>query len=334
MTNRYHHLSLGEREQLSVLRSQGLTFREIGKRLGRDHATLSREYRKNSKYYHQYRPCLAQKKAKRMALVQRTKAPLKSPEIYLYVRQRLRMGWSPEIIAGRLPVDCPGLNIDDNTIYRYIYNSKKTKGECLWRYLTHHRRKRLKKNSRKVKAERLQNYLSIDQRPQDITTRKTLGHWETDNMEGKKSDSVSVSATVERLSRFTLLSYLAGHGSSIKTEAVVQRLRLLPPAVVKSITADRGPENHGHKELAKDLNIPVYFCNPYHSWEKGTVENTIGRVRRFLPKGQSLDDLSKDYLARIEYYLNNTPRKCLNFRTPHEIMQLHINKLGALQLRM
>jgi IS30 family transposase len=334
MKKNYKHLNLEEREQLSMLRLQGLTFREIGEKLGRDHTSLSREYRKNSKYYKKYRPCLAQKKAEKIAIKQRTKAPLKSKEIYLYVRKYLRKRWTPEEIAGRLPIDLRGLRIDDDTIYEYVYNSKKTRNENLWQYLTLHRRKRMKKNGRKVKNQKYGNVLTIDQRSKSVQNRKRYGHWETDNVEGKKSDKVSVSTTVERKSRYTILSKLNGHGSAVKTRAVISRLKQLPSPLVKTLTTDRGPENHGHQQITNTLHAPVYFCNPYHSWEKGTVENTNGRIRRFIPKGKSLDGLTDSYLKRVENQLNNTPRKCLKFRTPNEIIKLQINKLGALHVRM
>lgn len=331
---KYEHLSLSEREQLSVLRNQGKTFREISLILGRDHTSLSREYKKNSKYYRQYQPCKAQKKAEKLALQQRTKAPLKSKEIYLYVRKCLRKKWTPEKIAGRLPIDLPGFSIDDDTIYEYIYNSKKTRSEYLWQYLTLHRRKRMKKNGRKVKYQKFNNVLIIGQKSKSVNNRKKVGHWETDNVEGKKSDHICVSTTVERKIRYTILSKLDNHGSAIKTKVVINRLSKLPKSLVKKLTTDRGPENHGYQQITKTLDIPVYFCNPYHSWEKGSVENTNGRLRRFLPKGKTLENLTDSYLKRIENQMNNTPRKCLNFKTPSEMLQLQINKLGALQLRM
>ena len=268
MIKKYVHLNLNEREQLSTLRQQGLTFREIALILDRDHTSLSRKYRKNSRYYRQYQPCQAQKKAEKIAVRQRTKAPLKSHEIYLFVRKGLRKKWSPETIAGRLPRELSGCHIDDDTIYEYVYNSKKTRGEHLWQYLVLHRKKRMTKHGRKVKNQKYENILTIDQRPKSVQNRKKCGHWETDNVEGKKSDSVSVSTTVERKTRFTILSKLPGHGSKVKTEAIINRLGQLPKPLVKTITTDRGPENHGHQKISKELKVKVYFCNPYHSWEK------------------------------------------------------------------
>lgn len=110
-----------------------------------------------------------------------------------------------------------------------------------------------------------------------------------------------------------------------KSKAIIGRLNELPREFVQSITSDRGTENYDYKSISEKLNIPFYFCNAYHPWEKGTVENTIGRVRRFLPKGNSLDGISEDYIKKLEHYLNSVPRKCLNFLTPYEtIRQLQI----------
>lgn len=329
----YSHLGLEERELLFCLRRQGLTFREIEKRLGRNHTTLSREYSRNAKYGRPYIPCRTERLTKRRGEKQRRKAPLKNPLVYLYVRKKLReKKWSPETIQGRLPIDHPGYSIGLETIYRYIYNRKKSGIDQLWQYLTLHRKKRMKKNGRKVKATKIEAMLPIEERPEAANLRQEIGHWETDNVEGKRSDETAVSVTVERVSRFTSLAKLANHKAGTKSEAVIKGL---DHQVVRSITADRGPENRKHQLITQELNIPVYFCNAYHSWEKGTVENMNGRIRRFLPKGKSLDTVDEKQIKLIELHLNNTPRKCLGFLTPCEkLRELQINNSGALQVRM
>jgi IS30 family transposase len=91
----------------------------------------------------------------------------------------------------------------------------------------------------------------------------------------------------------------------------------------KTITADNGIENKHHREIAQQLKIKFYFCHPYHSWEKGTNENTNGMLRRYLPRQVSLDTVTDDELADIEYELNNRPRKILGFKTPYEVLQSH-----------
>lgn len=336
---KYKQLSLVEREILYALREQGKTFREIGDVMKRDHTTLSREYQRNKlkqgKDANKYLPCKAQLKAKRRGLRQRERSALKSPRILLYVRRKLRKRWSPETIAGRLKLANLGGTVHFDTIYRYIYNSKKVQKSKLWQYLTLHRKRRMKKNGRKVKTTRFEAGMSIDMRPQEINDRAVAGHWETDNMEGIRTDSTVVSATVERVSRYMILSKLGNKKASTKTEAVINELKRLPTNMVSSITTDRGSENSGYQQISDRLGIPVYFTNPYHSWEKGTVENSIGRLRRYIPKRTTVDIVDQRLLKTIQSSLNNTPRKCLNFLTPREkLKQLLTTNSGALPVRM
>jgi IS30 family transposase len=310
---------LEERELLFKYRLLGKSFRWIAMKLGRSHSTLVREFN-SPKYGKGYLPCRAQRQAERVAKRQRQRAALKNPLIFLFVRKHLREDrWSPETIAGRLPHKHPGESISTESIYRYIYLNSKTKREKLWQYLTLHRKKRMKKNGRKVKEyTKLSDAIPISERPDHINNRTELGHWETDNMEGVKSDKTSVSVTIERITRKVKLGKLNGHTARIKTNSVIKSLSKEDKCFVKSITMDRGPENSGYKEIAKTLNIDTYACNPYHSWEKGAVENTIQRLRKFIPKGTSVDNITQEYLTALENKFNNTPRKVLGFLTPTE----------------
>lgn len=318
----FKHLSLEERELFFAWKEQNISLREIGRRLGRSHTTFSREPKRNAKYGRPYLPCIAHRKAEKRGLKQRYRAPLKEPLIFLYVRTRLRnRKWSPETIAGRLPIDHPGYSINDETIYRYIYGRKQSRMK-LWEYLVLHRKKRMKKNGRKVKAYgRLSEAISIKERPAIITARVRPGDWETDNMEGKRSDDTAVSVTVDRMTRITRLCKLADHTASSKAEVLIVQLKQDDPLLRRSITCDRGSENSNHADITDMHHIPVYACDPYHSWEKGTVENTIGRLRRFIPKGKSVDGVSQKKLDRIEKTMNDTPRKCLAYLTPNEYLE-------------
>lgn len=317
---KYKHLSLTEREKLFAYRALGKPFRWIAKRLGRSHSSLVREL-KRPKYGSAYLPCTAQRDADRVCIRQRRRARLKNPTIFLFVREHLRKpySWSPETIAGRLPLIHPGEHICAESIYRYIYINPKTKREKLWRYLVLHRRKRMKKDGRKIKAfSKLSEAISINLRPEHINKRWQLGHWESDNMEGVKTDKTGVSVSVERVTRKVKFGKLSGHTARVKTDTVIDQLKVENKGFVKSVTVDRGPENSGYREIRDSLSIPVYACNPYHSWEKGTVENTIGRLRRFIPKGRSVDNITQKQLNTLEYIFNNTPRKVLGFLTPNE----------------
>lgn len=321
MGKKYDHLSLEERERLYALREQGQSFREIAKQLGRAHTTLSREYRRHAKYGKEYLPCKAHQKAQKMASKQRTKAPLKNPTVFLYAREKLREGWSPEIIAGRIKLDLPGESICHETIYRYIYCTRKTRGMKLWQHLTLHRKKRMKKNGRKVKKTKIPEAVRIDQRPREVEDRKVAGHWETDNMGGKVSDRQTLSGLVERKTRVVGLDLLASKKATAKTNSVSRHLNSYPKEMKKTLTTDNGAENTDHQRITKKTNTRVYFCFPYHSWEKGSVENVFKRVRRYIPKGTSLDTVTRKQVKTIEYKLNSRPMKCLGYLTPYEKME-------------
>lgn len=313
----YGHLTLEERERIYALREHGVSLRDIAKQIGRHHATVSREFSRNAKYGKEYIPCKAHAKSIKRGEKQRRQAPLKNTAIILYVRERLRLRWSPETIAGRLRIDLPGETIDDETIYRYIYHPR-NKRRKLWQHLTHARKKRMKKEGRSVKRDsKIPDAVSIDKRPKSIEKRIHVGHWESDNMVGKQIDKTVVSVSTERLTRLTILSKVSKKSEG-KVNGLTYRLGVYPKKFRKTVTVDNGAENTNHKDIKRKLDMSVYFCHPYHSWEKGTVENTIGRIRRYIPKGISIDEISEEYIREIEQKMNNTPRKCLNFLTPYE----------------
>ncbi len=334
---KYNHLCLEEREKMFAWREMGVSMREIARRLKRGPSTISRELRRNKTgegkrsheyFISKYVPCRAQKKADKRALKQRTKAPLKEPFIFLYVREHLRQPsfWSPEEIAGRLSLDHPGYSIHHETIYRYIYG-KKARGMKLWKLLKLHRKKRMKHHGRKVQQCRLPNALPLEERSIAANTRVESGHWETDNVGAIKTDKTVISATVERKDRVIRLDKLTDLKAKTKREALVDRFTKEPPLMKKTMTIDGGPENSEHPEFTLQTDMPVYKCNPYHSWEKGSVENSIGRLRFFIPKGTSVDHLTQEYLDQIASIMNSTPRKCLGFLTPNEAYKKSI--LGA-----
>lgn len=325
--DKYKHLSLEEREKLYALVSQGISKREIGRILGRSDVTIGRELKRNktgldkrSNEYliFRYIPCKANEKALKRGIKQRTKAPLKETLIWLYVREHLRepFNWTPEQISGRLPKIHPGKSICTEAIYQYIY-SKQGKKYKLWKLLPHARKKRMEKGGRRVqRASKIPNATSIEQRPEEVNLRTEIGHWETDNVIGKQTDKTALSVTVERLTRFTLLS-LTSRSAESKTKSLIERLNSFPRV---TLTADNGAENTNHQEIADKLGIAVFFCHAYASWEKGTVENTNGRIRRHIPKGVSLDGFTEVQIKKLEYRLNSTPRKCLGFLTAYEKM--------------
>ena len=293
--------------------------------------TISRELKRNrSRYTKQYNPVKAEEIAQKRQVKQRTKAPLKNVNVFLYVREKLRVGWSPEIIAGRLPIDHPDYSISTEAIYQYLYG--KGKRYKLWRYLTRRHKRRRVKSGRRVQrtksVSRLPGAVSIDLRPKRAQGRKQVGHLETDLMEGVRGNKTAVSVTVERKTRYTLLKKVRNKEAKTKEKVLTEQIKRLQSLekttrpIVKSFTADNGSENACHR----NIGVPFFLCHPYHSWEKGTVENRIGKIRQYIPKGAPLRDLTDAQIQWVENTINNTPMKVLGFKTPNEALEEEVNK--------
>jgi IS30 family transposase len=332
MKRSFKHLSLLEREKLYGGIKEGRSLRDIARDLGRDHTSLSREIKNNTKYGKSYLPCLAHKRALRVGNRQRYHAPLKSPEVFLYVRQHLRSPyfWTPEMIAGRINLDIKGVSVCVETVYGYIY-SRTARRDKLWEYLPSGRKKRRRRKSgRKVQNEgKVPNALSIDLRPKSIERRQVPGHWETDNVEGVRTSKPTLSVSQERMMRFTFMTRVVNQTAKVKTQALARRFKPLPEELRLSITQDNGKENYGHEETKRELGTEMYFCHAYHSWEKGGVENRNRVIRRFFPKGTDFTDVSDEEVAKVEYIVNSMPMKCLGFATPHEKMDQLMLKLSS-----
>lgn len=327
----FKQLTLSERVEIYALYREGKSLREIGRRLKRDVGTICRELKRNrSRYTKRYEPVKAEEISQRRQIKQRTKAPLKEVSVFLYVREKLRSGWSPEIISGRLAIDHPELSICTETIYQYIYG--KGKQYKLWRHLPkRHRRRRIKSGrgvQKEKHASRIPGALSIDLRPKRANLRKQAGHFETDLMEGRRDTKTAVSVTVERKTRYTLLKKVLNKEAQTKEKVLTEQIKTLQSLekttnpIVKSMTGDNGSENTCHKEIP----VPFFFCHPYHSWEKGTVENRIGKIRQYIPKGTPVYMLTDAQIQWVENTINNTPMKVLEFRTPNEALEEEVNK--------
>jgi len=182
------------------------------------------------------------------------------------------------------------------------------------------------KHGRKVQSEKIVG-TSIDVRPKKIESRKEFGHWETDLMEGKRSEREVVSVQIERKTRYLVMGLLEDKTATSKAVDLITRLGVFPMGAVKTLTTDRGSENAYHSVWTDGLKTDVYLCNPYHSWEKGSVENSIGRVRNWLPKRDGLVGVDQRVLNEVARRENGTPRKCLGWLKPREMMELELFKL-------
>jgi len=157
-------------------------------------------------------------------------------------------------------------------------------------------------------------------RPLAATARRECGHWEADMLvAGDRPHGLNV--LVDRKSRLTLMSFLKTKAAAATKKVMLRRLRAYPRSLTQSMTYDNGSENTLHEELNEALGTESFFCAPYHSWEKGSVEQVNGLIRRFFPKGTNFHELGHREIHRIEKLLNNRPRKCLHYRTPYEVFR-------------
>lgn len=320
MGKQYKELSLEERERIAVLKGFGKSMREIARELGRNHSTISRELTKNSCFVakrHCYLVHRAEMRARRRKALRGKRERLKNSQIREYVQEKMKLHWSPEQIGGRIQMDHPGLRISHEAIYQYIYEEAWELFPFLARK---HKRRRLRFNYRKPQGLVIPCRVFIGKRPEEVNQRLVFGHWEADSMISR-ANLVSLHVLVERKSRLVKITKMLRNSSDQVRQAIVRRLTPLPEFFRLSITYDNGFENTGHREINRELGTQSFFCHPYHSWEKGSVENTNGLIRRFIPKKTNLERIPNTDLQRIENLLNNRPRKCLNYRTPKEVFK-------------
>lgn len=311
---KYKHLSGSDRLSIYHGLQKGESLRSIAVSLGRNQGTISREVVRN-KTPEVYLPDTASLQYKERRKHCHPKSRLSNGELRKYVLLKLEKGWSPEIIAGRLRKKFKRTLVNHETIYNFIYDSEIGKEWKLYEYLPRGKKKRTKQGGRKTQKCAVKNRVFIEMRPREANERSEVGHWETDSVLFGYRQSMNTSA--DRLSRFTILTKLSGRDATATAFALTEKLSRLP---VRSITADSGPENALHEKVSQVLNVPFFFCHPYHSWEKGTVENRNGVVRRYLPRKTNLGEVTQSDLDDIAFEINNRPMKCLNFSTPYEVL--------------
>ncbi len=317
METYYSHLNKTERTLIKDWKNQGISLRDIGCRLNRSHTTISRELRRNlwcgRHYYIRGTQELYERRLKQRA--QRFR--LKTQSIRCFVHRKLNIGWTPELIAGRLREFDSYKYVCHESIYQYIYIEAPELIECLARK----HRKRRTKNPYRSTVEHIKNRVSIDVRPVEVDERETVGHWESDSMVGGDRKS-GLNVIIERATRLVNISLVKNKTSRATKTVIIRRLSKHPDKLVKSITYDNGSENVLHQEINAKLGVQSFFCKPYHSWEKGSVEQVNGLIRRYLPKGTNFNNVTTTEINRIEKRLNNRPRKCLNYQTPYEMFRL------------
>jgi IS30 family transposase len=325
MKKKYKHLSLEEREKMAIYQAEGKSYRAIARLLDRDRTTIGRELKRNKKGNDRYLPITATKYAKQRKHESGKKYRLKNDYIRRIVHRCLNLFWTPEQIAGRLKMKSPEHSISHEAIYQYIYCEAPQLIKCLAKK---HKRRFQKVKSRKKDKTKIPNRVSILKRPEEVNLRQVFGHWEADSIVSSMSISI-LNVLYERISRYTIITGLSNKSANLTQRAVKLRLAEFPDYARQSISYDNGTENAMHEQVNKYLGSASYFCEPYHSWEKGGVENTNGLIRRFFPKKTDLAKVPEHQIARVQFLLNNRPRKCLGFKTPAEVFYQQCNNMPA-----
>ena len=322
---KYKHLSISERELIQYGLWDGKSIRSIAKELNRSPASVSREINRNRPPERNvYTPRVAHERALTNRKSRGRHDRLKNEAIRTFVIDHLKEGWSPEQISGRIEKHIHQ-NISHEAIYQYVYaqfyrggngwlKPGTTVTEDLRIYLRRKRKVRLGKGFRATKRVRMMRGKLIDTRPVIVEKRARIGDWESDTVESK-DHKPGINTLVDRKTGFVLITKLNAKTSVATAEAITKRLYGLP---VHTITADNGAENQNWKFVETALDIQWYFANPYHSWERGTNENTNGLIREYFPKKTDFTMISEEELALVEYKLNTRPRKRLNYLTPLE----------------
>lgn len=307
----YQHFKQSDRDEISILLKKGYSHREIADALGKDHSSVSREI-KHHLTKGGYDPRMAGVKSRlkrRMSKYQGMKIA-DDPDLEIKVALGLMANWSPEEVAGRIAYLNNGeAVISAKSIYKFCYSKW---GQYLCKYLPHKQYRPKRRGVAKQARILIPNRISIDLRPRVVDERKRFGDFEGDTLGRPKHENETFVGAVERRSLYLLGCKVA----RLKYSMDGLKSVLSPyQKIVQSVTLDNGVENIRHKEL----NVKTFFCDPYSSWQKPIIENTLGRLRRFIPKRASLANYTQEQISAIIEMMNNTPRKKLGYRTPKEV---------------
>lgn len=318
MGEEYGHLTLEERCRIAQLREAGQSIGQIAAALDRAPSTISRELKRNTGSQVAYKPSYAQEQAR--ARRWRGSRLERDEGLRKLVLDRLGWGWSPEQVSGWLKRQGDGPTISYESIYRFIYAQSKRTNNGAWRlYLP---RAKFKRGWRGRKggspASFIKNRVSITKRPKSVPYRKTGGHWEADLMLFKDYRQAILVAH-ERKSRIILLARQPSRAAEPTEQQLRAWLKSLPKKLRRTITFDNGTEFAQHYRLTDQIGIRTFFCDPHSPWQKGGIENAIGRMRRPLPRKTDLATVNDKTLDACVAAYNNTPRKCLGFKSPAEV---------------
>lgn len=321
--NLYSHFNIEEREKMLKFRMQGKGIREISKLLERSPSTISRELKRNSlsdgdysalKAQHRYE--VRRRKCRRKKLFDNLDLKNKVKQLFM------EESWSPEQISNRLLHECSGYQISHQKIYRaikagvfdmYLPGDKKASRKL------RHRGKTRNTKGRTETRGKIKITHTIHERPTEADDRRIIGHWEADTVIGKR-DCACLVTMVDRTSRYLLSDRIQAKKSALVKEKMIELFLTIPKTKRRSVTPDRGKEFSKHSEVSEQLDgLQFYFSDPHSPWQRGTNENTNGLLREYFPKGIDISIYPDETITSYINKINKRPRKCLGWKTPHEV---------------
>jgi IS30 family transposase len=315
MGEHYDQVTLEERCTIARLRQAGQSIRQIATALDRSPSSVSRELKRNQGRQVGYKPGYAQEQAAaRRWKGSRLQRNAKLRDLVFGCLQR---SWSPEQVAGWLKRQKEPITVSHETIYRFIYAQIRRTNDGAWRhYLPRAKYKRgWRAKAGGSPASFIKGRVSIALRPDGVQRRGTFGHWEADLMHFA-APGQTILVAHERKSRLLLLAKQPSKAAQPAADQLLAWFQSLDRRLRKTITFDNGTEFAEHHILTDELAIRTFFCDPHSPWQKGSVENAIGRMRRPLPRKTDLNTIDDDMLRALVVAYNNTPRKCLGFKSP------------------
>ena len=310
----YKQITTEERYTISCLRSQGVSKPDIAMKLGRARSSIWREFRRNCSTLGAYRPSKAVEKTSGRRARSRKK-PQFTQEEFAQVVELLTKKWSPDQISKELRLS-RRLRISHETIYRYVWRDKQRGGQ-LFRHLRQAVKRRRKRYGAYDSRGRLAGKRLIDDRPLSAKNRSRKGHYEVDTVMGRGSKHC-IMTLVDRKTGYLIIRKLRRRTTA---EVNAELLKIIEGGkhTLRTITADNGTEFHQYSQIEQNSGVLFYFARPYHSWERGTVENTNGLIRQYLPKTRPMTHLTQPECDAIATELNERPRKRYGYRTPMEL---------------
>jgi len=306
---KYRQITESERYTISLMKRNGFNNTQIAESLGKHKSSITRELKRNRSPDGRYRPDHAAGHARVMLSRSRKKSQY-GKEAYDKVNAEIKEEWAPEQVSLVFRM----LNITKmsfSTIYRHIRRNKK-EGGTLYTHLRQFRKCRRKQNGSADSRGVLRGKRPLESRPPGAQNRSTRGHFEIDLMHGKPHKEC-ILTLVDRMTLYTKIIKLKNKSCAEVAKKLIPIIRLLG---IKTITADNGTEWHGFKEIEKLTSVKYFFAKPYHSWERGTNENTNGLIRQYIPKGSSMKRITQEYCDLIAAKLNQRPRKILDMNCP------------------